>query len=145
MTRMQIRIATAADAKRLAELLLELGYARVEGDVAAFLARPHGMVVFVAEDAFGGIVGMGEVALVDGIASGPHVELHSLVVDGRIRGGGTGGALLAWAEEWARAAGAPFLRVRSNVTRARAHKFYTERGYTEKKRQAVFEKRLAGK
>jgi hypothetical protein len=34
------------------------------------------------------------------------------------------------------------MRVRSNVIRERAHRFYLREGYAEKKRQAVFLKQL---
>jgi hypothetical protein len=67
---MRIRPATAADAARLAELMLELGYARAAAEVTAFLAHPHSLVIFVAEDELGGMtsstrMACGFAALVD--------------------------------------------------------------------------------
>jgi hypothetical protein len=50
--------------------------------------------------------------------------------------------LLAAAEAWAREQGFASMRVRSNVLRERAHRFYLREGYLEKKRQAVFLKRF---
>ena len=50
--------------------------------------------------------------------------------------------LLAAAEAWAREHGFASMRVRSNILRERAHRFYLREGYIEKKRQAVFLKRF---
>ena len=58
--------------------------------------------------------------------------------------GSIGAALLeeveAWA--WARARGCAALRVRSNVVRERAHRFYRRAGFETIKTQHVFEKRI---
>jgi GNAT superfamily N-acetyltransferase len=72
----------------------------------------------------------------------PFVELAALVVDERARGSGAGAMLLAAVEARAREQGFTSVRVRSNVLRERAHRFYVREGYIEKKRQAVFLKRL---
>ncbi|HVS45273.1 MAG TPA: GNAT family N-acetyltransferase [Verrucomicrobiae bacterium] len=50
--------------------------------------------------------------------------------------------MLDRAERWARERGCPALSLRSNVIRERAHAFYERRGYTHKKSQHYFEKRL---
>jgi len=55
---------------------------------------------------------------------------------------GVGARLLAAAEAWSRDAGFARMRVRSNVVRERAHRFYVREGYVERKRQVVFEKDL---
>ncbi len=69
-------------------------------------------------------------------------EICGLVVDERERGTGVGRALVAAAEEWAKAAGLRTIRVRSRVERDRAHSFYERDGYTRVKTQHVFDKRL---
>lgn len=76
------------------------------------------------------------------LESEPHAEIWGLVVDDGERSHGIGRDLLATAERWATGQGLSLVRVRSNVTRARAHAFYEREGYTIVKRQAVFEKRL---
>ena len=73
----------------------------------------------------------------------PFAELAGLVVDESARGLGTGAALLAAAEDWARRQGFAAMRVRSNVLRERAHRFYEREGYARIKAQAVFRKALA--
>jgi len=46
------------------------------------------------------------------------------------------------AEQWARVHGFALMRVRSNVVRERAHRFYEREGYARVKTQAVFRKAL---
>ena len=69
-------------------------------------------------------------------------QLAALVVGEAAQGSGAGAVLLAAVEAWTRAQGFSIVRVRSNVLRGRAHRFYLREGYIEKKRQAVFLKRL---
>ena len=59
-----------------------------------------------------------------------------------VRSAGVGAALLAAAEDWARAQGFATMRVRSNVIRERAHRFYEREGYMRIKAQAMFRKIL---
>lgn len=77
------------------------------------------------------------------LEDGAFAELAGLVVDESVRGSGVGAALLAAAEDWARAQGFASMRVRSNVIRERAHRFYEREGYARIKAQAVFRKPLA--
>ena len=58
------------------------------------------------------------------------------------RGVGVGAQLLHAAEQWAAKNGFGRMRVRSNVVRERAHRFYLREGYRERKRQVVFDKDL---
>ncbi|HEY3676065.1 MAG TPA: GNAT family N-acetyltransferase, partial [Candidatus Tumulicola sp.] len=68
--------------------------------------------------------------------------IAALVVDESERGNGTGAALLQAAEAWARERGVRCIRVRSNVIRADAHRFYEREKYAPLKDQRVFEKRM---
>jgi GNAT superfamily N-acetyltransferase len=72
----------------------------------------------------------------------PTAEIAGLVVDEASRGDGMGEALVHRAEAWARERGVAVMRVRSNVIRERAHRFYDRLGYERVKRQVVFKKRL---
>jgi GNAT superfamily N-acetyltransferase len=72
----------------------------------------------------------------------PFAELAGLVVGDSARSRGIGALLLRAAEDWARNRGFARLRVRSNVVRERAHRFYLREGYIERKRQVVFDKTL---
>lgn len=57
------------------------------------------------------------------------------------------GTVMAWvhAQDWARGQGMTRLRVRSNVIRGRAHRFYLRLGFERVKSQAVFDKSLGGR
>lgn len=140
-----IRPAMPADAEELAKLSGQLGY---PADAAAVLHRledvvAHGAgVVLVAIDSQGGVSGFAHVEPRRLLIEEPFAELTALVVSEAARGQRVGSGLLAAAEAWARQHGLANMRVRSNILRERAHRFYLREGYAEKKRQAVFLRRL---
>jgi GNAT superfamily N-acetyltransferase len=140
-----IRPACSEDAAALAELSTQLGY---PADAATIAAR-HAQVraadvgaVFVASDAQGNVVGWTHVVPRLHLEEVPFAELAGLVVADTARGVGVGAMLLRVAEAWAKQHGFTRFRVRSNVVRERAHRFYLREGYAERKRQVVFEKDL---
>ena len=139
-----IRPAVAGDAAALADLSAQLGYAVGESEIGARLARVRAQgigEVFVAEvDAR--VVGWTHVVPRLQLEDPAHAELAGLVVADEMRGAGVGAALLAAAEGWARAEGFALMRVRSNVVRERAHRFYERAGYCRVKQQAVFHKSI---
>lgn len=77
----------------------------------------------------------------DELADCEGAEILALSVDENNRSNGIGAALLRTAEEWAREQGARRVRVRSNVIRKDAHRFYEREEYAPVKDQRVFEKR----
>lgn len=141
-----IRDARVSDAASLARLATQLGYPTTEAEAgrraAAVLGRPDHRVL-VAEDG-GEMVGWIHVAPSVTLESDPSAEIAGLVVDGRSRGRGVGARLVAEAEAWAVTQGYGLMRVRSNVKRNRARRFYERAGFTVTKRQRNFEKRLEG-
>lgn len=142
-----IRVAMSADAEELAKLSGQLGY---PADPASVLRRLDGVtahqagVVLVAIDRQGGLGGFAHVEPRRPLIAEPFAELAALVVSEAARGQRIGSALLAAAEAWAREQGFADMRVRSNILRERAHRFYLREGYVEKKRQAIFLKQLRG-
>jgi Acetyltransferase (GNAT) family. len=88
------------------------------------------------------VIGWGHVGSRLLLESDPFAELLGLVVDARRRSGGVGARLVEEAERWAVARGHFTIRVRSNVIREDAHRFYFRSGYRLSKRQAVFTKDL---
>jgi GNAT superfamily N-acetyltransferase len=140
-----IRVATSADAVELATLSGQLGY---PADAPAVVRRLDGVTshhaggVLVAIDPQDGLAGFAHVEPRRPLITEPFAELAALVVSEAARGQRIGSALLAAAEAWAREQGFANMRVRSNVIRERAHRFYLREGYAEKKRQAVFLKQL---
>jgi GNAT superfamily N-acetyltransferase len=69
----------------------------------------------------------------------PYCEIGGLVVDEKYRRQGIGKILIARAMPWCRNKKCSALRVRSNVKRKEAHKFYELAGFRRTKQQEVFE------
>jgi GNAT superfamily N-acetyltransferase len=139
-----IRAAATADAESLARLSDQLGYPADAKTIAHRLRdieqRRAGAVLVAEVD--GAVTGWAHVLPQHRMEHDANAELAGLVVDERMRSSGIGTALLHAVESWAREHGYPELIVRSNVIRERAHRFYLREGYAEKKRQAVFVKKL---
>jgi GNAT superfamily N-acetyltransferase len=70
------------------------------------------------------------------------VVVGGLVVDDACRRMGIGRSLMEQAEDWARTRGCSMVRLTSSSTRAAAHKFYEDIGYTNIKTQYSFIKPL---
>lgn len=129
----------------MAELCRELGYPSSGVAVAARLARFAGQedhVVVVAADDAGEPVGWIHAFVAHRVESDPFVELGGMVVAEVHRGQGIGKRLLHEVEEWAKARQVKTIRVRSNVVRERAHRFYIRAGYRSSKTSHVFQKSL---
>lgn len=140
-----IRPARSDDVLALAELSTQLGYPASADMLRERLARVRDQgvgEVFVAADAHDRVLGWTHVVPRLHLEEAPFAELAGLVVGDGARGAGVGAALLSAAEQWARQHGFVHFRVRSNVVRERAHRFYLREGYVERKRQVVFDKPL---
>ncbi|MGH8118758.1 MAG: GNAT family N-acetyltransferase [Rhodanobacteraceae bacterium] len=138
-----VRAARPGDAAALARLATQLGYPADEDAIAQRLAATAADDVgisLVALAADGGVCGFARALPQHFVVEAPFVELAALVVADAVRGQGVGAALLARVEAWAREQGFAEVRVRSNVIRGRAHRFYRREGYVEDKRQVVFSK-----
>jgi len=140
-----IRSADFDDVHRLAALADQLGYPCTVESMASRLEelrdrRDH--AILVAESPGMGVIGWVHVFVRPLLIAERAAEIGGLVVDSDIRSQGVGERLLEAAEAWALEAGHARLRVRSNVTRKRAHRFYHLRSYQVIKSQLVFEKQL---
>jgi GNAT superfamily N-acetyltransferase len=141
----QVRRARAADLSQLAPLCEQLGYPSKVEDVGRRLAgieSSHEHAVFVAEAAGSSLAGFISVFVMRTLESNPFVEIGALVVDEAWRSRGVGEQLVEQAEQWARENGCVLVRVRSNVIRDRAHKFYERLGFEHYKTQKAFRKTL---
>ena len=132
-----IRVASAGDARAIAELLGELGYPSTPDEAAARLARLGGPTdpVFVATDG-GKVVGL--VAL--HLSHMLHLDstwsrITTLVVADTHRRRGVGEALLTHAEQCCLAAGATGVELTCGERRSDAHRFYARHGYAERRKR----------
>jgi len=137
-----IRRARESDAGAVASLCGELGYPIPVEQARTRITEGGDVVLLVADTTDGAVVGWIEVAPRRSVEFGEVAEIQGLVVTASERGRDVGSRLLSAAEEWARAQGFDRIRVRSNVVRERTHGFYLARGYSERKRQVVFDKPL---
>jgi GNAT superfamily N-acetyltransferase len=137
-----IRRAREADASAVASLCGELGYPIPAEQARTRIVDDGEVVLLVADTGAGEVVGWIEVAPRRSVEFGEVAEIQGLVVTASIRGRDVGSRLLTAAERWAREHGFDRIRVRSNVIRERTHGFYLARGYSERKRQVVFDKPL---
>ena len=144
--RIEVRPAQPNDVAEIAALSGQLGYPVAVDEMKGRFARvraEHVGEVFVAVSADAArVVGWTHVVPRLQLEEVPFAELAGLVVADTARGLGVGAALLAAAERWAAAAGFALMRVRSNVVRERAHRFYEREGYCRVKQQAVFHKSI---
>jgi len=135
MPECELRPATAEDVDAVYGLICELKQAELDRSAfhAGFAANllDHNMRYQLAEQD-GHIVGM----------IGLHMQFHlhhanwigeiqELVVMPQARGLKVGSQLLAWAEAFARQAGAEMTELSTSVKRLDAHRFYLREGYTQ--------------
>jgi len=140
-----IRPATPADAAEIARLAGQLGYPctpkQMEARLADVLATA-GHRVLVAQGPDGAIVGWLHVGCLKWLEGDPRAEIGGLVVDEARRGEKIGERLVEAAIRWAEGKGYSEVRVRSNVARADAHRFYERLGFVRVKVQQVFRRSL---
>jgi GNAT superfamily N-acetyltransferase len=72
------------------------------------------------------------------IETKPFIEIGGLIVDENFRNAGIGKKLIEKIKDWALENAINEVRVRSNILRNAAHKFYLNNGFTEIKQQKVF-------
>lgn len=144
---MKIREATLSDAAALAALSIQLGYPSTPEEMAERLrvlvsrSGTSGNGVLVAEDE-SGVVGWLHVSGMFFLESPAFAEVLGLIVDEAHRGRGVGKLLLDGAARWAADHGFDKLRVRSNVIREDAHRFYEREGFRRVKTQVVLDRGL---
>ena len=140
-----VRPAQPCDSNAMAGLAVQLGYACTREEVYKRLSqmqdRDH-YAVFVAELSGGQIAGWIGAYLFQSVETDSCVEISGLVVDQNLRSRGIGKMLIDAAEQWARRVRCHVISVRSNITRDRAHRFYTINGYEHVKTQKEFRKSL---
>ncbi len=139
-----VRPMRSGDTAAVAGLATQLGYPSTPEQIARRFARfadsPR-EIALVAETTRGEIVGWTHFAPSHSLESDPYAELTGLVVDAAHHGRRIGELLVVRGLAWAAAAGFAEVRVRSNVVRADAHRFYERLGFRLLKTQKVFARR----
>ncbi|MEO8725428.1 MAG: GNAT family N-acetyltransferase [Acidobacteriaceae bacterium] len=139
-----IRALSPADAAAVANLSAQLGYPAPHDTIRQRiedLSTSPDHALFAAclgADPVGWI----EVSISRHLQSAPCALIGGLVVSQEVRSRGIGKRLCLAAENWARNQGLALLRVRSQIAREQAHKFYLREGFRQTKVSAVFEKAL---
>ncbi len=140
-----VRPSKRGDYDKMAELAGQLGYKSTEAEVRSRLDKmrdSNHYAVYVAEFPGGQIAGWIGLYMFRTVTTDGCAEISGLVVDQDVRSRGIGKALLDIAEQWARSHGCDAISVRSNVTRDRAHRFYSREGYEYVKTQKSLRKSL---
>jgi GNAT superfamily N-acetyltransferase len=143
---MIIRMMQTADVDRVADLLSQLGYPSTPEDIARRFSRIDGrddQALFVADEG-DAVAGWMHVGAHPYLESDESAEILGLVVAEGQRSRGIGAALVSAAERWAVEHGCQVIRVRSRITRDRAHAFYERGGFERIKTQHCFQKMIRG-
>jgi len=140
----QIRPARITDREELARLSTELGYPMNADEAERRLAEisSHADHVLLVAESDGRAAGWIQVSLTRIFESARQAEIAGLVVEEALRGRGIGRRLVEEAARWARENGCGALRVRTNVVREDAQRFYRREGFSDVKTQRVLEKAL---
>lgn len=140
-----IRSATIEDSPALARLSFQLGYPASPEKIRERLPRyigAHEARVIVAEHD-GQVIAWTSIEVVDHFYLDKFAEISGFVVDEQFRGQGIGHALMQEAERWTGAQGLTTLRLKTNVVREDAHRFYENLGFERTKTQYTYVKKLS--
>jgi GNAT superfamily N-acetyltransferase len=137
-----VRRLTANDAEQAAELSGQLGYSAdakaMRLRLAAMSGDPDRMALGAELD--GRLVGWIDASVERHLQSDDVVDIGGLVVREEARRLGIGRLLCEEVEAWTRKIGIARVRVRSQIKREDAHRFYERDGYEKVKTSLVFEK-----
>jgi GNAT superfamily N-acetyltransferase len=139
-----IRRLTGDDAKAVAELSGQLGYPVPPDDLRQRIQETSHSTDSIALAALldDQIVGWIEASIEHHLQSPACAIIGGLVVRDTMRGLGIGKRLCHEIEQWTRSKSIALLRVRSQIIREDAHRFYLREGYRQLKTSLVFEKSL---
>jgi len=142
--RLAIRDALPNDAALLADLATQLGHTCGESDIRnridPYISNPEAKILVATLNDI--VVGWLSLNTAKYFYTKPFVEISGFVVDEKERGKGIGKALLYEAERWTKENGYNILRLRTNIKRKEAHRFYENNGFKKIKEQYVYQKEL---
>ena len=132
------------DMDAVTELARQLGYPNKEQDLTERFLRiqnDSAYGLWVAKSTEKKVLGWIQIQMEPTSLLVPaKAEIAALVVSETSRNQGVGKALVEQAEIWAKGRGVSQIRVRSNVAREKAHRFYLREGYALAKTSCVFTK-----
>jgi len=136
-----IREVQPGDAKGINALSKQLGYPLTEEQTLqniklVLASKDHTAFAAVHENKIAGWIGLAQTIMIELL---PYCEINGLVVDENYRGKGVGKLLIEKAKQWAKEKGNNKLKLRCNIIRTEAHKFYRHLGFIETKQQKNFE------
>jgi GNAT superfamily N-acetyltransferase len=139
---LSVRRLQTGDADAVAELCSQLGYPSSAGDLRQRIDEASRSADSIALAALldGQLVGWIDASIEHHLQSSASAVIGGLVVRDNVRGLGIGKYLCLEIEQWARSKSIPLVRVRSQVIREDAHRFYLREGYRKVKTSFVFEK-----
>jgi len=139
-----IREALFQDADVLTSLTAQLGYPCTKEEILERLIpyqnKSHGVVLVAVLD--GTVVGWISLNIVRYFYVEPFIEVSGFIVEEKERKKGIGKRLLGEAEVWTKEQGCRRIRIRTNVIRVEAHRFYENNGYKKVKEQKVYMKEI---
>lgn len=134
------------DLESVTDLARQLGYPNSKKEIETRFIEIQSQsqyALFVAKSDTNNILGWIQVNVEPiSLVVGPRAEIATLVVDEKCRGQNIGKALLARAEEWAHEKKMTLVRLRSNLKRHDAHRFYQREGYEISKVSNIFTKNI---
>jgi len=139
---LRLRPLNPDDAPAAAELSTQLGYPATADDlrprIESLASTPDHIVLAAVLN--GRLTGWIDASIERHLQDPDTVNIGGLVVDDAARGAGIGKRLCEAVEAWARSRNIPTVRVRSQIKRTDAHRFYLRDGYRHVKTSLVFEK-----
>lgn len=143
---MKIENMNENDIPAVTDLVSQLGYPSSEASVRERfkgICNSSDYAMFVARSETGRVIGFIQVNVETmSIATDEKTEVAALVIDAKERSRGVGADLLRRAEEWSQSKGIQLMRLRSNLKRVDAHRFYERNGYRIDKTSYVFTKAI---
>jgi GNAT superfamily N-acetyltransferase len=143
--KIDIRHPEMGDAAIIAALSKELGYPYATEEMTAELigeiSRDNRSIIFVAvhENV---VIGWVQAILTTRLESGTFAKITGLIVTEKCRSQSVGSQLVKFVENWSVKQNVHTLKVRCNVKRADAHRFYLQQEFKEEKEQKTFSKGL---
>jgi len=128
------------DADAVTTLSRQLGYPLsaehiLQNITAVLQSEDHDAFVAIYNSEVVGWIGLAQVIMIESV---PFCEINGLVIDENHRGKGIGKLLVEKAKQWAKQNRNDTVRLRCNVKRTEAHKFYQHLGFKEIKLQTAF-------